>query len=590
MPHLRPIGACATALLLAATLPAQQPSIDDFFRDFTAEWVRSNPNLATSSRYFTGEEQDRLERQLTPETDAYRRGRIALARKGLAELAKFSNYKMTAMQRVSADLMQWQLDIVVREEPFLDFTFPLQQMSGANINLVEALTVRHPLASEKDAVNYIAALGQAGTRMDEAVAESRRLATKNIIPPKFILQATIKQMQNFVDSSPGQNAFVTIFVQKMEAVKSISDARRAELRSQAEKIVAAQIYPSWKNAVALLESELPRSTDDAGLWRLKGGADAYAYFLNRYTTTHLTAAEIHQIGLNEVARIEKEMDTILRRLGRTQGSVKDRVAKLKEDLGYPKTEEGRKLIMTDVEGILRDAQRRSDSLFIRTPKSPVVAQPFPRFREANAAANYNAPAPDGSRPGVFQIPLRPERMTKFALRSLVYHETVPGHHFQIALQVENKNLPRFRQIGAFGGISALVEGWGLYAERLAAESGWYQGDDEGLLGQLDSALFRARRLVVDTGLHAEHWTRQQGIDYGIETSEVERYAVFPGQACSYMIGQLKIVELREKARKALGAKFSLRGYHDFVLTTGTVPLEILERQVDSYIRANGGKL
>jgi uncharacterized protein (DUF885 family) len=284
------------------------------------------------------------------------------------------------------------------------------------------------------------------------------------------------------------------------------------------------------------------------------------------------------------------MDTILRRLGRTQGSVKDRVAKLKEDLGYPKTEEGRKLIMTDVEGILRDAQRRSDSLFIRTPKSPVVAQPFPRFREANAAANYNAPAPDGSRPGVFQIPLRPERMTKFALRSLVYHETVPGHHFQIALQVENKNLPRFRQIGAFGGISALVEGWGLYAERLAAESGWYQGDDEGLLGQLDSALFRARRLVVDTGLHAEHWTRQQGIDYGIETSEVERYAVFPGQACSYMIGQLKIVELREKARKALGAKFSLRGYHDFVLTTGTVPLEILERQVDSYIRANGGKL
>jgi uncharacterized protein (DUF885 family) len=590
MPHLRPIGACATALLLAATLAAQQPSIDDFFRDFTAEWVRSNPNLATSSRYFTGEEQDRLERQLTPETDAYRRGRIALARKGLAELAKFRNYKMTAMQRVSADLMQWQLDIVVREEPFLDFTFPLQQMSGANINLVEALTVRHPLASEKDAVNYIAALGQAGTRMDEAVAESRRLATKNIIPPKFILQATIKQMQNFVDSSPGQNAFVTIFVQKMEAVKSISDARRAELRSQAEKIVAAQIYPSWKSAVALLESELPRSTDDAGLWRLKGGADAYAYFLNRYTTTHLTAAEIHQIGLNEVARIEKEMDTILRRLGRTQGSVKDRVAKLKEDLGYPKTEEGRKLIMTDVEGILRDAQRRSDSLFIRTPKSPVVAQPFPRFREANAAANYNAPAPDGSRPGVFQIPLRPERMTKFALRSLVYHETVPGHHFQIALQVENKNLPRFRQIGAFGGISALVEGWGLYAERLAAESGWYQGDDEGLLGQLDSALFRARRLVVDTGLHAEHWTRQQGIDYGIETSEVERYAVFPGQACSYMIGQLKIVELREKARKALGAKFSLRGYHDFVLTTGTVPLEILERQVDSYIRANGGKL
>jgi uncharacterized protein (DUF885 family) len=184
---------------------------------------------------------------------------------------------------------------------------------------------------------------------------------------------------------------------------------------------------------------------------------------------------------------------------------------------------------------------------------------------------------------VIQIPLRPEMMTKFALRSLIYHEGVPGHHFQIALEAEDKTLPRFRQVRAFGNISALGEGWGLYAERLAAESGWYEGDPEGQLGQLYDALWRARRLVVDTGLHAKHWTRQQAIDYGIEASEVERYVVFPGQACSYMIGQLKIVELREKARKALADKFSLREYHDVVLDTGTVPLEILERQVDAYI-------
>ncbi|MBZ5610464.1 MAG: DUF885 family protein [Acidobacteriia bacterium] len=581
--------AVAAALLLAPTLSAQQRSIDDFFRDFTAEWVRGNPNLATSSRYFSGEEQDRLERQLTPETLAYRRGRIELARKGLAGLSQFDRSRLNETQRVSADLMQWQLDTVVREEPYLDYSFPLQQMSGANINLVEVLTVRHPLGSEKDAVNYLAALGQVGARMDEAIAESRRLAAKNFIPPKFILEATIKQMQSFADPAPAQNPFVAVFEQKMEAVKAISDARRAELRSQAEKIVGTEIYPAWKRAIAVLESQLPRSTDDAGLWRLKGGADAYAYFLGRYTTTHLTADEVHQIGLREVDRIEKQMDAILRRLRRTQGSVKDRVAKLQADLGYPKTEEGRTLIMADVEKILRDAEKRSAALFDKTPKSPVIARPFPRFREANAAANYNAPAPDGSRPGVFQIPLRPERMTKFGLRSLVYHETVPGHHFQIALQVENKSLPRFRQIGAFGGISALSEGWGLYAERLTAESGWYEGDQEGLLGQLDAALFRARRLVVDTGLHSQHWTRQQAIDYGIEASEVERYAVFPGQACSYMIGQLKIVEVREKAQKALGGKFSLRAFHDVVLDTGTVPLELLERQVDAYIRANGGK-
>jgi uncharacterized protein (DUF885 family) len=526
-----------------------------------------------------------LEQQLTPETEAYKRGRIQLARRGLTELAKFDRSLLTELQRVSADLMQWQLDTVVREEPYLDYTFPLQQMNGVNNSVVETLTVRRPAATEKDAASYVGALGQVAARMEEGISESRRLAGKNIIPPKFILNATIKQMQSFADPAPAQNAFVTTFVQKMEAGKSIPEARRVELAAQAEMIVGTQVYPVWRKAIATLQSQLPRSNDDAGLWRFKGGADAYAYFLRRYTNTNLSPDQIHQIGLDEVARIEKEMDAIFRRLGRTGGSLKERIAKLQQDLSYPKSEEGRKIIMADVEQILRDGEKRSALLFDHTPKSPVVAQPFPRFREANAAANYNSPAPDGSRPGIFQIPLRPERMTKYGLRSLVYHETVPGHHFQIALQVENKDLPRFRQIGAFGGISALVEGWGLYAERLAAESGWYDGDAEGLLGQLDSALFRARRLVVDTGLHAKHWTRQQAIDYGIEASEVERYVVFPGQACSYMIGQLKIVELREKAKTALGDKFSLREYHNMVLNTGTVPLEILERQVNAWIRS-----
>jgi len=569
-------------LLLAASLPGQAPSIDDFFRDFTAEWVRGNPNLATSDRYFTGEEQDRLERQLTPQTRAYHLTRIQLAKQGLAQLQKFDRSKLTDTQRISADLMQWQLDTVVREEPYLDYTFPLEQMNGANVNLIETMTVRHPLANEKDATNYVAALRQVSTRMEEAVAESRALAAKNIIPPRFILTATIKQMQGFIDPAPGQNPFVAIFATKMEAAK-IPEPRREALRGEAERIVGSEVYPAWKHAISTLAAQVPRSSEEAGLWRLKGGAEAYAYFLRRYTTTNLTADQIHEIGMQEVARIEKEMDMIFRRMGRTEGTINQRSEKLKQDLAYPRTEAARAVIMADADGILRDAEKRAALLFDKTPKSPVVVQPFPRFREANAAANYNSPAPDGSRPGVIQIPLRPEYMTKFALRSLIYHEGVPGHHFQIALTVENKDLPRFRQIGAFGGISALVEGWGLYAERLAAESGWYAGDPEGRLGQLYDALWRARRLVVDTGLHAKFWTRQQAIDYGIEASEVERYVVFPGQACSYMIGQLKIVELREKARKALGDKFSLREYHDVVLDTGTVPLEILERQVDAYI-------
>jgi uncharacterized protein (DUF885 family) len=584
-------AALAATSALAQNPLAASPSIDDFFRDFTADWVRHDPNLATSTRYFSGDEQDRLERQLTPQSLAWKRDRVQRARQGIAGLAKFNRASLTQTQRISAGLMEWQLNEVVREEPFLDYTFPLEQMNGANIALVETMTLRHPLLTERDAENYVAALGEVRERIEEAIADARRLEAKKIIPPKFILQATVKQMQGFIDPSPGQNPFVTSLTEKMSAIQSMPEAKRQQLRTAAEKVVGEDIYPVWKKASALLAAQSATAPDDAGVWRLKGGADAYAYFLHRYTTTNKTAAEIHQIGLDQVKSIETQMDSLLRKLGRIDGSVKDRVEKLKLDMQYPNpaSEESRSQIMRDIDGILADAIARSALLFDVRPKSPIIARPFPKFRENNAAASYNRPAPDGSRPGIFQYPRRIAQMTKFGLRSTVYHETVPGHHFQIALQIENKELPRFRQLGAFGGISALSEGWGLYAERLARESGWYGDDTEGLLGALDSELFRARRLVVDTGLHAMKWTRQQGIDYGIEASEVERYAVFPGQACSYMIGELKIIELREKAKKALGDKFSLREFHNVVLRTGTVPLELLEGQVNAYIVAQGGK-
>ena len=571
-------------------LEAQQPaahSIADFFREFTDDWVRHDPDLATSARYFSGAEQDRLERQVTPRTLEWRRDRIRRARQGLAELRRFDRARLTDSQRLAADVMDWQLDMRGREEPFLDYTFPLEQMNGANVGLVEALTVRHPLATERDAENYVAALGQVGTRMDESTAEARRLEARTFVPPRFILAATIQQMQAFADVAPAQNPFVTAFADRIAAVESLPAAKREQLRREAEKIVVSQIYPSWARALAVLRAQAGRATDDAGLWRLPGGPDAYSYFLGYFTTTKLTPDEIHGIGLEQVKRIEAEMDRLFRQIGRTDGSVKDRIKKLSVDLQYPnpRSDESRAQIMRDIDGIIRDAERRAALLFDKRPMSAVVARPFPTFREANAAANYNAPAPDGSRPGTFQYPRRIENMTKFGLRSTVYHETVPGHHFHIALQVENKELERFLQLRTFGGISAITEGWALYAERLTAESGWYGDDVEGLLGQLDAELFRARRLVVDTGLHSKKWMRQQSIDYGIEASEVERYVVYPGQACSYMMGQLKIIELREKAKQALGDRFSLRNYHNVVLTTGVVPLDILASTVDRYIKS-----
>src|SRR5579864_3335788 len=244
------------AMIGAAAASAQNTTrtIDDFFRDFTDEWIRANPNLATSLRYFTGEEQDRLERQLTSLNPAWARTRVQLARKGLAELRKFDRTGMKETQRVSAEVMKWQLETVAAEEPYFDYTFPLEQMNGWNVSAVERFTVSRPLAKPRDAENYVAALGQVSARMEEAIAESRRLAAKNVIPPRFILEATIKQMQSFVDPSPGQNPFVTAFAEKMAALTegnaAIPVAQREQLRVEAEKITGAQIYPAWRKAIA----------------------------------------------------------------------------------------------------------------------------------------------------------------------------------------------------------------------------------------------------------------------------------------------------------------------------------------------------
>jgi uncharacterized protein (DUF885 family) len=579
-----------TAPALAQERVSQQ-DIGSFFNSFTDEWVRRDPDLATATRYFSGAEQDRLEQQLTPNTRAWDRERIALARRGLSELAKFDAAQLSDSDRLSAQLMHWMLDGVVRGEKFMDYRFPLEQFGGANVDLVETLTLRHPVATEKDASNYVKRLAQVGTRMDEALVEGRRIAGEGLIPPAFIIKTTLASMRTFRETPPEQNPLVTVLTQKMATVEGMRPEARAKLQAEATRLVGAEVYPAWDRAIQLLESIQPKATDDAGLWRYKGGADAYAYFLNRFTTTDYTPEQIHQIGLKQVASIEGQMDAVLKKLGRTQGTVRERIEKLRQDLRYPDpaSDAARAAIMRDTNGYIEDALKRSQSLFDMQPKTKVIAQPFPRFREQSAAANYNRAPLDGSRPAIFQIPLRDARMTRFGLRSLVYHETVPGHHFQIALEQENTSLPRFRQARVLGGISALSEGWALYAEKLVAENGWYEGDPEGLLGMLDAQLFRARRLVVDTGLHAKHWTRQRAIDYGLEPSEVERYVVNPGQACAYMIGQLRLLELRDKARDTLGTKFKPQAFHDVVLKTGTAPLDMIATEVDRYIRATSGK-
>ena len=461
-------------------------------------------------------------------------------------------------------------------------------MSGANVSLPNLLTVIHPLDTPDNVDSYLSRLEQLPGHMDQARDQARAMADAGVLPPDFILDATIAQMRTFIAGGAEANPLLTTLAERSARIQGLAADVRNTAIERARRLVAEEVIPAWERAIAELERQRPLATSDAGVWRLPDGAAYYAAQLKNFTSTDLGAEQIHAIGLREVARIEAEMDTLLRSIGRSEGSVKARIEQLKQDLAYPDTEEGHAAIMADIDRYMADADARAARFFDLLPKTGVIARPYPRYRWAAAAASYTAPPLDGSRPGVFQMPLRPDRLTNFGLRTLTYHEAVPGHHYQLALAVENTDMPRFRQVRAFGGTAAFSEGWALYAEQLAADDNWYEGDVEGLLGQLDAALFRARRLVVDPGLHAKGWTRQQAIDYGIPPSEVDRYVVNPGQATAYMIGKLEIVRLRDKARSALGERFDLRQFHNLVLTTGVVPLDLLEKRVDRWIAAGGG--
>jgi uncharacterized protein (DUF885 family) len=305
------------------------------------------------------------------------------------------------------------------------------------------------------------------------------------------------------------------------------------------------------------------------------------------TTTKKTPAEIHAIGLREVARIQGEMEKILAELGYKDGTLQSRIEQVNAKLNPPADPDPRPALLAQVTAVVRDAEKRSAAVFDLRPKAPITVIREPAFSEGSAAAHYSDPAPDGSTPGIYWLPLADigPRCTWLGtgLKSTAHHEGIPGHHFQLALQQESADLPRYLKSGIFGFNSAYVEGWALYAERLADENGWYEGDLPGRLGFLNMQLFRARRLVVDTGLHAMKWTRQQVIDYGFTPTETERYIVWPGQACSYMIGQLRILELREKAKAELGAKFSIKEFHNLVLGGGSMPLEVLSQETDRWI-------
>jgi uncharacterized protein (DUF885 family) len=468
---------------------------------------------------------------------------------------------------------------------FSDQRFVFDQFRGLQVALVNFLSQIHPLRTARDVNNYLARLNRVAPVLDHGIEIARARAAKGTIPPTFILQATLGGIDRFVAAAPADNVLVSSLASRSKSIPGFSPRDHDAAVETAQAIVRDAILPAFQRLRKLLVDESPLATDDAGLWRLPKGAQAYAAALHVNTTTDLTAEEIHALGIKEVARISADMDAQLRSLGYGEGSVEERYKALEKSLQPAPDPDPRPLLLQAHERILRDAEERAGSLFDLRPTASVQVLREPPFTEKNAAAHYSAPSPDGSRPGTVWIPLPGPEYGVLAMRTLMYHEGVPGHHFQIALQQESTGIPMFRRKRVFGGLSAFAEGWALYAEQLAVEADWYRGDPQGRLGQSYDELFRARRLVVDTGIHTQHWTRQQAIDYGIPVAEVERYVVMPGQACAYKMGELEILAQRSKAQKALGMKFSMKKFHDLLLRTGTVPLAVLGQVVDADIAA-----
>lgn len=571
-------------LFLFSAVTALAHPLDDFMEDLAAEWVRGAPTTATSSSYFDGDEQAYLDGQLTPVTQAHQLERLALARRGLTKLHSIDPTGANEDTLRAKRMMAWKLDDRIKSAEFADYNLPLTAYNGPQRRTVAWLTSSHPIRNLTDAKNYISRVSQFGGLMDDTTAEMERKAELGHILPNFIIRSTIKQMQGFIASPPAQNLFATSLDERLAKVDSVSETERQKLVAEVEVHLQESLYPSYRRAIAMLKQQMPDATSDAGWWRFEGGDRAYQDRLRHYTNSDMTAREVHELGLAEVARIEAAMDKILREHDLSEGSIDHRYYTLEARL-QPQGPDPRAQLLREYAEMIDDADTRARPLFDLLPQAKVVMQREPLFSEASAAAHYSVPAVDGSRPGIFWVPMPGPHHRIISRRSLTYHEAIPGHHFQLALAQETTGLPRWWKYRVLGGNSAYTEGWALYAEWLANDEGWYEGDRIGELGFLSSELKRAKRLVVDTGIHAFKWTRQQVIDYGISPSETDRYIVWPGQACSYKVGQLRIVAMRRDAEKRLGEKFDLPQFHNIILRGAGAPLDLVGDDVEDWIEA-----
>ena len=470
----------------------------------------------------------------------------------------------------------------------------ISQLSGPHIDLPSFLTDMHRVDTPRLAENYVARLEEFGRVLEETAVRVDEYAEAGAVPPDFIIEKTVEGLESFVEPEPSENPLVVRYRERMEEAGVFDAERRAGLVTKAERIVRERIYPGYQELIAQQASLLSRATSEAGIWRLPDGKEIYRLAVRSNTTTDYTSDELHTLGLSEVERIEAEMDVILRGQGLTEGSVGARVRQLMDDPAqqFPNTDEGREAMIAYLEELNDEIMAAVEPVFASMPEADVEIRRVPEYSEDGAPGGYyQGPAMDGSRPGAFYINQKNTADNpKWTLPTLLVHEAAPGHHFQIARSMEMKGMPLLRRFSPF---TAYTEGWALYVERMVAEDlDLYADDPLADLGRLQAEMFRAVRLVVDTGMHAKRWSREEAIAYMVEktgmteaevTREIERYVVWPGQALAYKTGQLAILDLRDRARAELGESFDLKDFHEQVLGSGALPLSMLEEKIEGWI-------
>lgn len=532
-------------------------------------------------------------------SEAFELAELELQRADVAEMkATFDFARLDDQTKLSWRLAEYELERAEAEWPYRYHEYTFNQMFGVQSGIPAFLINQHKVTSASDAEAYIARLDGVPAYLGQHVANARDSAAKGIQPPLFVYDYVLSDARGVITGYPfagkGDSPLMEDIRGKVAALASnsnITEEEAASLTRRAAEAIKSSVGPAYETAIAELVRQQAAATTDHGAWKLPDGEAYYNNRLARNTTTTLTAEEIHQIGLDEVARIHGEMQAIMTEVG-FEGSLQDFFEFMRTDPRFykPETEEGKAEYLAEAEAAIEKMKGDLPKLFNTFPKAEIEVKAVEPFREKSAGkAFYSRPAPDGSRPGIYYANLYSMAdMPTYQLEALAFHEGIPGHHMQIAIAQELDAIPSFRK---FGGYTAYSEGWGLYSELVPKEVGYYS-DPYSDFGRLAMEIWRAARLVVDTGIHSQKWTRAQAIRYLMDNTPnpqgdcekaIERYIVMPGQATAYKIGMLKIVELRERARAQLGDAFDIREFHDVVLRDGAVPLAVLEETVDAWL-------